>query len=773
MWVYHQLSSSLPQLEGEAHIAGLDERVSIERDGLGVPTVIGRSRQDVSRALGFVHAQDRFFQMDLLRRRAAGELAELLGPGLLSADRYYRIHRFRSRARQFAAHLSAQERALARAYADGVNAGLDHLGAPPFEYLLLRSDPKPWQPEDIALVAYSMYLQLNDDRGRHESARGLVYDLLGPQMFEFLFPIGTEWDAPISGETFRTPPIPGPQVLNLRSLPPFELSDLEPGIEPDAVTLGSNNWAVSGRLGKGGGAILANDMHLSHSVPNIWYRASLEYPLPGAESGRRKVTGVSLPGTPLIIAGSNGDVAWGHTNTWGNWEDLVILDSSPESSQTYSTADGPRPFERRQELLQSSNGDSETLEVIDTIWGPVVDTDHRDRARALHWIAHEPYAVSFGLLEVETSTTVTEALDAASRVGAPPQNFVAADRDGQIGWTVMGPIPERFGFDGQLPTAWSDGMKGWNGRLESNRYPRLDGDAIDRLWTANARVVGGDMMHWIGKSGYRLGSRASQIRDNLQANERFDELQMLELQLDDRAMFLARWQSLLAEVLRHGSNVKQNEDLLGLVENWGGKASLDSVGYRAVREFRRFVATLVLGSITAQCKAADPGFDYSQMMQYEGPLWKIVSERPIHLLDSAFTSWDDLFQAAIRRLRDRMAGGGESRLAAETWGEYNSVTIRHPLSDALPGLGRWLDMPTVALPGDSHMPRFQSRGAGASERMVVSPGREQDGIFHMPTGQSGHPLSPHYGDSQQAWVEGVPSSFLPGPTQHTLVLRPD
>ena len=120
-----------------------------------------------------------------------------------------------------------------------------------------------------------------------------------------------------------------------------------------------------------------------------------------------------------------------------------------------------------------------------------------------------------------------------------------------------------------------------------------------------------------------------------------------------------------------------------------------------------------------------------------------------------------------------MAGGNDSIISDETWGNYNSVTIRHPLSDALPGLGRWLDMPTVTLPGDSHMPRFQSRGAGASERMVVSPGREQDGIFHMPTGQSGHPLSPHYGDSQQAWVEGVPSSFLPGPTQHTLVLRPD
>ncbi len=754
-------------------VEGLAETVSIERDGLGVPTLMGQSRLDVSRALGFVHAQDRFFQMDLMRRRAAGELAELLGAGLLSTDRYYRIHRFRSRAVRFSETLSTQERALAQAYADGVNAGLDHLAAPPFEYLLLRTEPEPWRPEDIALVAFSMYLQLNDDRGRHESARGLVYDLLGPQMFEFLFPTGTEWDAPVSGETYRTPPIPGPEVLDLRSRPPVEIAYLDPIREADAATLGSNNWAVSGRLSKHGGAILANDMHLSLSVPNIWYRASLEYSDPGAKLETLKVTGVSLPGTPFLIAGSNGHVAWGHTNTWGDWEDLVVLDASPDSSQTYSTADGPRQFERYQEVIRSSNGARETLEVIETVWGPIVDTDHRDRARALRWIAHEPYAVSFGLLEVEASTTVAEALDAASQVGAPPQNFVAADANGQIGWTVMGPIPERFGFDGQLPSSWADGTKGWNGALDSDRYPRLEGADLDRLWTANARVVGGDMMRRIGLSGYRLASRASQIRDSLRAKETFDELQMLELQLDDRALFLQRWQGLLVETLTQSHTPRLDEDLLSQVQNWGGRASLDSAGYRAVREFRRSVANLVLGSITSECKTADSRFEYSQMLQYEGPLWSIVSERPLHLLDSAYATWNELFEAAIRQLRERLADADASVAVDETWGKYNSVTIRHPLSNALPGLGRWLDMPTVELPGDSHMPRFQSRGAGASERMVVSPGREQDGIFHMPTGQSGHPLSPHYRDSQRAWVEGLPSSFLPGPTQHTLVLTPD
>ena len=329
------------------------------------------------------------------------------------------------------------------------------------------------------------------------------------------------------------------------------------------------------------------------------------------------------------FAGSNGDVAWGHTNTWGNWEDLIVLDSSPETSQTYSTADGPRRFERREEILRSSNGDSETLEVIDTVWGPVVDTDHRDRARALHWIAHEPYAVSFGLLEVEASATVAEALDAASRVGAPPQNFVAADRDGQIGWTVMGPIPERFGFDGLLPSSWSDGMKGWGGRLESNLYPRLDGADIDRLWTANARVVGGDMMRWIGQK--RVPTRLEGESDSRQSSSRGEFRRAPDARdAARRAGHVSRALAprLLAEALRHSSNAQENEDLVCLVESWGGRASLDSVGYRAVREFRRLVATLCWGASRRSARRPTLRFDYSQMLQYEGPLWKIVSERP-------------------------------------------------------------------------------------------------------------------------------------------------
>ena len=773
LWFYRRLEASLPQLEGEVAVAGLSHPVLIERDHLGVPTISGIDRSDVSTALGFLHAQDRFFQMDLYRRRGAGELAELLGPGLIPADRDFRKHRFRARAERMVADLSANHRALAQAYTDGVNAGLNSLGAAPFEYLLLRVDPEPWRLEDMYLVAFSMYLELNDDRARFESARGLVYDLLGPEMFEFLFPIGTRWDAPIDGSSFDSIPIPQPAAIDLRDLPPVVGSTaLSTHPLDDLQMAGSNNWAISGRLTAHGGAILANDMHLSHSVPNIWYRASLSYSLRADRSTTRQVTGVSLPGSPFIIAGSNGSVAWGHTNTYGDWQDLVVLDRDPEESETYSTPKGPVPFGRFEETLRASDGTSEILEVVETIWGPVVDRDHRDRPRALRWIAHDPTAVTFALLEVEESADVGAALDAANRMGAPPQNFVAADRHGDIGWTVMGPIPRRFGFDGRLPSSWHRGDRGWGGYLDPEEYPRALDPELDRIWTANARVVGDPSMSLIGVGDYRLGARASQIRDVLATMGTVDEADLLELQLDDRALFLTRWKDLLVEVLTNQTEDENRAILLREAEDWGGRASIDSVGYRAVREFRRTVAAMVMGSLTAPCNAADPRFDYTQILQYEQPLWKIVSEQPAHLLDSSFQSWKDLFLAAADRVVARLQGEG-GRLGDATWGQANSVRIRHPLSPSLPLIGQWLDMKTVELPGDSNMPRFQSRSAGASQRFVVSPGREGDGVFHMPTGQSGHPLSPHYGDGQMAWVVGAPTPFLPESARATLVLVPD
>jgi penicillin amidase len=780
-----RVRASLPELDGQRSLPGLVAPVRIERDGLGVPVLRGEGRLDVARAMGFLHAQERFFQMDLLRRRAAGELAELVGAAALPADREVRVLRLRRVAEKAVASMPATEREVLDSYTAGVAAGLSGLGAPPFEYLLLRAQPVPWRPEDSMLCALTMYLTLQGELAGQESAMGLVHDLLPPQVFEFLAVKGTEWDAPIEGEPFAEPPVPGPDVIDLRVASPrpepkaptdvpVAWGDVSALVD-EGLAYGSNNWAVSGAHTATGSALLANDMHLGLSVPNTWYRASLV--VAGGE-GERRVTGVTLPGTPFVVVGSNGRVAWGFTNSQGDWADLVVLDEVPGQPDAYATPDGPRRFEHAKETIRIAGGSDESLEVLSTIWGPVIDRDHRGRRRALAWVALRDGGLNAALVEMESARNLDEALALAPRVGIPHQNLVAADAAGRIGWTIIGRIPRRFGHDGRLPTSWADGRNGWRGWLAPAEYPRVVDPPSGRLWTANARVVSGEKLVRVGFGGYDLGARQRQIRDDLLAIDRATEADMLRVQLDDRAVFLERWQRLVLELLTPEaiSGHARRAEARRLVEAWGDHAATASAGYRIVRAFRGKVAEAAFAPLLAPCREADPRFDYlgrrpnQGQRQWEGPLWQLVTRRPAHLLDPRFASWPDLLLACLDGALAELAEEGP--LAERTWGERNTTLIRHPLSRAVPLLGRWLDMPRESLPGDSHMPRVQHPSAGASERLGVSPGREDRGYFHMPGGESGNPLSAHYADGHRAWARGEPTPFLPGPAVHVLTLVP-
>jgi len=770
MWVRSQMAASLPQLDGERAVSGLSAPVQVERDNLGVPTIRGANRLDVARALGFIHAQDRFFQMDLFRRRAAGELSELFGRATLAADRDIRVHRFRSVAKRVQQSASADDRALVEAYAAGVNRGLSSLGSNPFEYLLLRTDPAPWLPEDSILVLLAMFIQLHDSSGRRESSIGVMHDVLPPKLVEFLLPRGTEWDAPLMGNPFPQPPVPGPEVFDLRAdyvpaLPPFRWAEIE---SEELEAVGSNNWAVAASRATAGRALLANDMHLGLAVPNTWYRATLIWP--SGDGSEAWISGVTLPGTPVVSVGSNRNVAWAFTNSQGDWSDLVVIEPDARDPNAYLTPDGPRPFQRDLERIRVKGAPEETLEVISTIWGPVIDKDHRGRSRALRWTAHDPEALNSGLRMLEGVRTVEEALAVANGAGMPSQNFVCADASGRIAWTLTGRIPRRVGFDGQAPTSWADGSRRWDGWLRPEEYPRIIDPSSGRLWTANARVLDGAMLERVGDGGYANGARARQIRDGLLSLEKASVQDMAKIQLDDRALFLSRWREVLLKALSDDAMAKhpRRRELKAYVRPWGGRASIDSVGYRAVRGFHAYLERQVFGSLTARCQAADPRFDFFRASsQREGALWKLVTERPMHLLSPKFKSWDEQILAAADAMLDSL--GGEP-LARRTWGERNRSRIQHPLSRAVPALGRLLDMPSEPLPGDQNMPRVQAPDQGASERLVVSPGDEGNGLFHMPGGQSGHPLSPYYRAGHSAWAHGEPTPFLPGPTVHRLTL---
>lgn len=762
------LRASLPQLDGEAALAGLAAPVTVLRDARGAPTVRAQDRADLARATGYLHAQDRFFQMDLLRRSAAGELAELVGAAALPMDRQARLHGLRRVAARVLEREPAQRRALVQAYAQGVNAGLAALGARPPEYALLRAAPQPWRPEDTVLVIFAMYFDLQDENADREAQLALMRGSLPPGLTRFLTRHDSRWDAPLDGSVLPVAPLPGPEVYDLRRRQSAGPTLVVDETRSDDRMVGSNNWAVGPAVSADGAAWLADDMHLGLSVPNVWYRMRLEW---GQEGARRALTGVTLPGAPAMVAGSNGQVAWGFTNSYGDFSDLILLELDPENPNRYRTPEGYRLFTERVETLAVKGGEPVRIVVRETIWGPVVAPDARGRPRALRWAAHDPEATNMGLLGLEQAGDLEAAFAAARRAGVPAQNFLAVDQAGNLGWTIIGRIPRRVGFSGEKPVSWADGA-GWRGYLAPSQYPQVINPADGRLWTANNRVIGGEGLARLGDGGYALGARAQQIRDGLRALERATPADLLALQLDDRAIFLARWQQLLLDVLDEQAVAghPRRAALRQAVQDWGGRAAVDSVGYRMVRGFRLYVSAGVFGALTAELRAAQPEFRFD-LPQAESALWQLVSERPAHLLDRAYADWDALLLTAADRLLDAR-WHPQAGLAKASWGRFNTLRMTHPLSRAVPALGPWLDMPAVPLPGDAHMPRVQAPRHGASERLVVSPGREAKSILQLPGGQSGHPLSPFYGRGHEDWARGRPTPLLPGPEAHRLRLLP-
>jgi penicillin amidase len=374
---------------------------------------------------------------------------------------------------------------------------------------------------------------------------------------------------------------------------------------------------------------------------------------------------------------------------------------------------------------------------------------------------------------METAENVSAALVIAHRAGITPQNFHVADRSGEIAWTIAGRLPKRVGYEGRWPVTWTFGDRRWDGFIPPEEMPVVRALASGRIWTANNRIVGGADLVKLGESGYAESMRAVQIRDALALLERAQPKDLLAIQLDDRGLALERWHDLLLQVLAPAVLAGQSDraEMRRLVEGWNARATVDAVGYRLVRMWREAVAKRVLDPIFAVCVQEDRGFRWSRF-PYEEPLWALLTERPLHLLSPAEKSWDALLVAAADDVVASLRKEG-TPLARATWGRRNAVKIQHPLARVLPGwLTGWMNLPTESLPGDSTTPRVQTLTLAASERFVVSPGHEAEGIFHMPGGQSGHPLSPFYRAGHEAWARGEPSPFLPGATQHTLILRP-
>ena len=745
---YLVLRMSLPKYEGEVQI-GLDAPVSISRDSLGIATFRSDSRLAISEALGFIHAQERFFQMDLLRRSAAGELAEIIGSSLVDFDKKIRIYRFRSRASEILDMLSDMERQHLKAYSRGVNKGLKALRARPPEYFLLRESPKEWNAEDSVLVGFAMYLKMQGLNPNINFSRGIMEKKLPVKVARYLTDHRSAWNSFLNPENESFAPKPDSSDYSFAK-ENFGRANLTPKHQ---LLAGSNQWSMRFKTENSYKAVLACDMHLDLSVPNLWFRTSLRYV---NKNGRKiKFDGVGLPGMPIMIIGSNSNIAWGFTNPALNFIKLLVVDTDNISTK------------KIQEKI-SIKGDQEiVLEVQETEHGPIWHKTLEDKKLVIDWVALKLNSLNFRMLDLESAVSVEEALKISKTVSLPALNFMVADNEGHIAWTIMGPIAE-WTNDGAatVPYRIDSGIR----LLSRDRYPVIKDPVSGKLWTANNKVLSGEWSKILYSNQYLKGNgvRAKQIQNGLDEVKKPTIENMLAIQMDNEALFLKRWHRFALDLFSdpYKSNSQVVEMILFYLKtDWPARADVDSIGYTLVRLFRESTYLLVSSKLLAQCVDEDKDFDYYSM-DFEEPVWEIINDKPRELLDTRYESWnEELRMNFLTHFSDL----DESDWENLQWGKQNPSQVNHPLAFVLGPLRSWLSTNSQPLSGDFYMPLINRGSMGASQRMIVFPGTDQ-AMFHMPGGQSGHPLSPFYKIGHDDWYSANMTPLEPGKAIYELKL---
>jgi penicillin amidase len=763
------LRRSLPPARESVAVRGIQGPVTITLDSLGVPTIRATNPVDLAFGQGYAHARDRRFQMELIRRSAAGRLSEVFGALALEADREARAVGFGAMADSVLGRISPGRRARFAAYAAGVNAWDAAHPAPP-EFLALRIPMEPWRTEDFALVVASMFRDLQYGGGNERMFATLDAALPRP-LVDFLTPDATPIDVVLAGGA--PPPVPqtpGPGVVDLRTRAAAgeSASLAAPRRESDPMrgehARGSNHWVVAAARTRHGRAIMSSDPHLGLRVPVIWHRQRLE--APGIA-----VTGITLPGAPDVVMGSNGRVAWSMTNLEGDFTDYVRVRAAGAETLSYAGPAGPEPFRIRREVIRVRNAPAETLRVRETRWGPVVGPAPGGGHYALQWVALDPSSYDFDMLEEARAGDVDQLVRAFDGFFGPAFNVVAADAGGRIGWRIIGRIPRRAGFDPRRPREGAAPNADWSGYLPQDSMPRVIDPAAGFLVTANQRTVGGEDWKRIG-TGAAAPWRARRIHDVLATRTDWDAEASAVLQNDVDDALLGTTATALGRALTPdaiGSD-STRAAVRGLLDRWDHRADSTSASHAFLRYVRVALHELLFEPLVAPCRAIDPAFVYAWQVEDEVAR-RLLDERPAHLLDPRFADFDELVLAAAdsaaARLRRRVPGVPLGRIH---WGYLNRARIRHPLGAAVPALAKWLNMPDAALAGGSAIVRVARPASGASMRMIVELGGESR--FALPGGQSGHFLSRHYGDGFADWVAGRYGPLEPGSARGEIRLTP-
>lgn len=777
LWLHHRALASLPELDGTIPAAGLSARVEVLRDSHGVPHIRAQSLGDAVFAQGYVTAQDRLWQMDLGRRNAEGELAEVFGDHALHRDIANRTLGLPRVAESALADLTPEERSLLDAYTHGVNAFIEsHRHRLPWEFAILRYQPAPWRPIDSVASSLNLAASLSQT-WEADLMRERIAAKLGKDLYTDLFPDHSALDVPVAEVPASAPA--GAKASGARSLlelfpsggcPSWDEDCAWHGQEaiealPSLEGIGSNNWVVNGAHTKSGKPLLANDPHLSHSVPSVWYMIHLK--APGLD-----VSGVSLPGLPLVIIGHNEHIAWGMTNTAPDVQDLYMESFNFRDPQKYLHNGQWVDAEVRDEVIKVRNQRDYRFRVMVTRHGPVISHEG-DRDLALQWTLLAPHAVRIPFLQIDQASNWQEFTAALRDFHAPMQNCVYADVEGNIGFYAAGLVPIRNKGNGTVPVPGSTDDYDWTGFIPFEDLPHSYNPASGMIATANGRIVPDSYPYFI-TARWEAPFRTARIFQLLREGSSFTPSDMLRIQTDILSledMWLAK--RLLAAAEKEPAAGPDAEFAISAIKGWDGQARADSAATLILELTRRALLARIL-----KPKLGD---------NHSGYHWAMSSIFLQNVLDQNLTRWlppgdADFSSTLLKSLQDAVhqipALVHSPNHAAWQWGSTIPLIFAHPLSSALPMVGRWVNVGPFPQAGTSTTVKQTTPFIGPSMRMVVDFSDLDQSMQNITLGESGQVFSPYYRDQFPAWYEGksFPMLFSDAAVEkgaiHKLVLEP-
>jgi penicillin amidase len=787
----------LPQLDGSISLPGLQKEVTVERDNWGVPHIRASSLDDAVEAQGYVMAQDRLWQLDLLRRASRGQLSEIVGPLALKSDKQFRTFGFSRAAERDYAAMDKDSRALMEAYARGVNRFIDqHQNSLPLEFSLLKYKPQPWQPTDSLVIAGYMYQTLtNTWEGKLD--RSKVEARVGADRSKELFAV----DAPMDHFVIGDPDVPNdgsqasradpdddddddmPTDTILKAAAPSSDSVRAPETYADITSalwppiqgyleetqseirkgLGSNNWVVSGAHTATGKPILANDAHLELSIPPIWYEIHLSAPGFNAK-------GFTLPGAPLIVIGHNDHIAWGFTNNGAAVQDLYIEKLNPAAPGEYLVNGKWTKAQVFDEAIRIKGQPDEHLNVVVTRHGPVVHQEG-DKVYALRWTALEPGGLGNTYNWLSTARNWHEFRDIMKRVWGPGQNAVYADTEGNIGYVMAARVPIRKKGHGEIPVPGDTDDYEWTGYIPFDQLPQALNPDSGLIVTANARVVGPNYKPYL-TDRWEEPYRTARIYDLLHDKIDLRPIDMLKVETDTYSFPHA----FLADQMSSAAKTVQPKDprarkLVDGLKDWNGIADTDSALVSFLVMARRAALDLILEPYLGK---------NTNLYAWRSTVFlqKVLTDRSAKWLPPSYKNYDELLAATADRAVTMLAEQTKSdRVKDWQWKDVNSLDMLHPLGRE-GFLKHLLSITGKPQSGTSYSVRAATKRHGPSMRFIANLANWDESILLIPAGESGQVGSSHYTDQFSYWYEGKPivapysDAAEAKARKHTLTLKP-